>query len=100
MNKEMKKKEPTLNKKDILKEFDRVYKKSQGEQNIVGDQILKDWLSGVIEQTYKEGREDVIKELRSEELLAKAIQETLGLGHHYSTMPVARGIVSALEKKL
>jgi hypothetical protein len=56
--------------------------------SLIADEVLK----VVVETT--------INMLRDESMLAECITKTLGYGHHYSTIPVLRGIVSEIEKKL
>lgn len=57
---------------------------------------MKEYAKYIREKTIDE----CIRLLRDENTMSEVIRETLGYGNHYSTMPVARGLVSRMEEKL
>lgn len=60
------------------------------------ESLVKEYAEHIREKTIDE----CIRLLRDENTMSEVIRETLGYGNHYSTMPVARGLVSRMEEKL
>lgn len=64
------------------------------------DEIIRTTLTHHITQIRKDAVEEVLAELSKQDMHAEVIRETLGHGHHYSTMPVVAGIVSKIKERL